>query len=493
MTRTVFFKRIRAVKIIALPLVLAACQSVNPATGQRQFTPFMSAAQEARIGAQEHPKILKQLGGVYDDPELGAYVASISGRLVANSELAGSPVTVTVLDSPVVNAFALPGGYIYVTRGLLALANSEAELAGVLAHEIGHVTARHTAERYSRATVANIGSMLLGSVVGSSELQKLATLGSQAYLAGFSREQEYQADLLGVRYLGRTGYDPFAEADFLAAMGNYSALEARLAGQDGRAGGSFLSTHPGTAKRVRAAIAAAGGTGSQPHARPRHRDRYLAHIDGMVYGDDPDHGLVQGRVFSHPRLGFTFTVPRGFQIFNTDDAVIGKGPGDSYVVFDGARAGPHLGMQNYLTGEWAPKVKLEAVEPLTINGMEAATGRTRTTGQRGAFDIRYVAVRFGGDQIYRFQFVTPPSQTGALATGLQRTTFSFRRLGTEEITKLKPLRIKVMEAGPGDSLESLAGPMPFDELKTERLATLNGMVVGQPLRAGQRIKVITNR
>ena len=191
----------RAIRVPALSLALvalAAC-TTNPATGRNSFTGFMSPQQELQIGAEEHPKILATFGGAYDDAGIAAYVDEVGQRLARNSDLPELKLTFTVLDSSIVNAFALPGGYVYVSRGLLALARNEAELAGVLAHEIGHVTARHSAQRYSQTIIAGLGANVLGAVVGAPAGQ-LAQLGAATYLSAYSRDQEFEADTLGVRY-----------------------------------------------------------------------------------------------------------------------------------------------------------------------------------------------------------------------------------------------------------------------------------------------------
>ena len=205
----------------ALALPAACARVVNPATGQTEFT-AMSPEQERQTGKAQHPQVLMQFGGAYDDPELQAYVTRTGRELVAVSELPKEEFTFTVLDSDVINAFALPGGYVYITRGLLALADDEAELAGVMAHEIGHVTARHSAQRYSRGVLAQggvaIGTILagvLGGGAGAQLAQQAGGASAQAYLAGYSRDQEFQADDLGVRYLARAGYDPTAMSGFL--------------------------------------------------------------------------------------------------------------------------------------------------------------------------------------------------------------------------------------------------------------------------------------
>ena len=208
----------------------AGC-AVNPATGDQQVM-LMSADQERRIGAEEHPKILKEFGGAYEDPKLSGYIAAIGGRLAAASELPDMRVTITVLNSPIVNAMALPGGYVYVTRGLLALAQNEAEVAGVIGHEIGHVVARHTAARLSRAQVAQfglIGLAVLGSATGlPAGTGRLASTLASLHLQGFSREQEFEADTLGIRYMSRVGYDPEAMATFLSVVFTYSQLPQKI-------------------------------------------------------------------------------------------------------------------------------------------------------------------------------------------------------------------------------------------------------------------------
>jgi len=193
-----------AALLIGALLATAAC-TTNPATGKKDFTPFMTPSQERAIGAAEHPKILQQFGGVYNDPELSAYVTRVGGKVAANSELSDQPWKFTVLNSHIPNAFALPGGYVYVTRGLLTIMNSEDELAGVLGHEIGHVTARHSAKRYSNAMLVGVGSGIPSASTDNKILQQAASVGGALFLSSYSRKQEYQSDDLGIRYINRTG------------------------------------------------------------------------------------------------------------------------------------------------------------------------------------------------------------------------------------------------------------------------------------------------
>jgi len=467
---------------------LSGC-SVNPATGQPTFTAFMSESDELRVGREEHPKIIEEFGGAYDDPEITKYVDSIGQFLASTSERPDLKFTFTVLDSPVVNAFALPGGYVYITRGLLALANSEAEVAGVLGHEIGHVTARHSAQRYSQAMLANIGLMGVAIATGSSALANLAGAGASVYLQSYSRDQEYEADILGVRYISRATYDPQAMASFLNSLLADNRLEAQIAGNPGAADEyNIMATHPRTADRVQRAIEAAG---ERPVGDPMvERDIYLAKIDGLLHGDDPDEGFILGRRFAHPKLKFEFTVPEGFRLYNSSDAVIARGPEGGGIQFDRAPGSPSGDLVDYLAHQWGKNVNLENLERITVNGLEGATGTARVSTQSGTADLRLAAIRYDAGTVYRFLFITDPDQTSQLSEGLRRTTYSFRKLSDAEAAALKPQRIRIVTVQPGDTVASLAARMPFEDYKIERFRVLNGLAEGATLTPGQKVKLV---
>lgn len=478
-------RRMAILVFMALALVSTGC-STNPATGESAFTLFMSPADEVRVGAQEHPKILARFGGVYDDPDLGGYVAEIGGRLVANSEMPNFPFTFTVLNSPEVNAFALPGGYVYVTRGLLALANSEAELAGVIGHEIGHVVARHTAQRYSQAVAAGVGAAVLGAVVGG-DAQQLAQLGSELYLAGFSREQEFQADQLGVRYLANAGYESYAMAGFLEQLTRNKSLQEQILDDD-LPDADFFSTHPNTPDRV-ARARAAGAAGAV------RRDALLQNIAGLVFGDDPAQGLVRGRRFSHPDLGLTFEAPPGFKLINTQQAVYARKRNAAIIRFDAVRRDEtHPDPRVYLTKIWAPRLRLANVERITIGGLPAATASAQVSGSvddyRGSLDARFVVVQFPDNKLYRLLFLSLPLSTAGLETDFQRMTFSLRTLSAAEIAQLVPLTVEVLDVRPGATTESLAAGLPFSGLKVERFRVLNGFNPGDQPVPGEKVKII---
>jgi len=472
----------------ALALSLAGC-TTNPATGQSSFTGFMSENQENQVGAESHPKVLEEFGGAAGGPELGAYVTSIGKLLASTSERPDVQYTFTVLNSPIVNAFAIPGGYIYVTRGLLALANNEAELAGVMAHEIGHITARHSAQRYSQSVLAQIGLIGLGVATGSSALVNLAGTGAQVYLQSYSRDQEFEADTLGVRYLSRTNYDPTAMSTFLGSLLADSRLDATMAGNPGEADEyNIMATHPRTIDRVQRAVAAAN---EAPVTDPiTARDLYLDKIDGLLYGDDPAQGLIKGRRFAHPVLKLEFTVPQGYRLRNSADAVLAQGPQDAQIVFDAGPKSYGGAMTSYLADQWAAKVRLDGVQAVTINGLEAATGTTTLDTKQGRAFVRLVAIRYPDGRIYRFLCVGPVSGAQGFDEGFRSTAASFRPLSDAEARALKPMRIRVVTVRQGDSVASLARSMPFDDYREQRFRVLNGLGPNQEPVAGQRVKLV---
>ena len=485
----------RGIGVGLLALNLAAC-TLNPATGEQDFTPFMSPSDEAKVGAEEHPNILKEFGGVYNNPQVDGYVAAVGGRLAVNSEMPKLEFHFTVLNSPIVNAFALPGGYVYITREILSLFNSEAELASVLGHEIGHVTARHTAKRYTKSVFAGILGAGLGAATGSQAAASLFNYGSQLYLLSYSRDQEYQADSLGVRYMTRAGYDPYAAADMLRGLEAQDALETKLAAGEGRQRTpEFFATHPNTAKRVAQAEELAQKTGVAPGARPRLSDRYLDAVDGMLYGDDPDQGLIRGRVFWHPKLKFTFTVPEGYRLINTADAVLAQGPNGAAAILKMAEVSADTTTSAAMADAWkafAGDRALGAVESITINGMEATTGQAQAQTNNGDVIARIVSIRYSPTRVYHFEMITPVNEADTLSEGLRRMTYSFARIPDNEVDKIKPLKIKVVTVRKGDTATSLASKMAFEDYQLDRFLMINGLSSGDVLKAGDRVKLIVS-
>jgi predicted Zn-dependent protease len=468
---------------LLVPL-LAACATA-PGTGRTIFTGGLSEEGEADLGRQEHPKVVAQYGGAYDDPELARYVSSVGDFLVKTSERPDLGFTFTILDTPIVNAFALPGGYIYVTRGLLSLSNSEAELAGVLGHEIGHVTARHTAERYGQAVAANVAGLGLGVLLGGGAAQASGAL-SGLLIRSYSRDQEFESDMLGGRYLARAGYDTAAMAGFLTQLQAHSRLEAQLAGQPEKADAfDIMQTHPRTADRIERALAQAGAT---PVDEPLvAQNVYFDKIDGMIYGDKADEGYIRGRSFAHPKLKFTFEVPEGFRLYNQSDAVIARdGEGKAAIQFDRGPSDYSGSMSNYLTNVWGANVRLSGVESITINGLPAATATISGSGK----DYRLVAIRYDPRTIYRFIFLSSSDRTAALNGPFRETTYSFRRLSDAEAAALKPRRLRIYQVQAGDTPASIAARMPFGQENLQRFLVLNGFTEQTTLQPGQRVKTV---
>jgi len=483
--------------IVLLPalLLVAAC-SANPATGKQSFTAFMSPEKELQVGAEEHPKILKQFGGQFDDRAWSEYVRDIGLELASYSEKPDLPWTFTVLNDTQVNAFALPGGYVYITRGLLALASDEAEMAGVLSHEIGHVTARHSAQRYSSTVATNLGLQVLGvltNAAGVPGAENIAAVGAELALKSYSRDQELESDMLGVRYLTRAGYDPQAMASFFEKLSAHQRIEGLIKGDPNAAEQhNILATHPRTADRIVQAIDLADKNGATNGAR-REAKRYLAKIDGMVFGDDTDQGMVRGTKFVHPELRFKFEVPEGFTIRNMTDLVLATDDKDNSIKFAGAptkevRAAG--GMEKYLTQKWSGDANLKNVEWIEVNGMKAVTGEAKVwTGKRNV-DVRRIIIEMDRDSYYRFQFVTGTGETERLNEPFRRTTYSFEPISRAEAKDTHPWRIRVVSVGQGVSFDDLVKSMTVNEFPAEWFEALNGIGPDDPLVPGMRVKVV---
>jgi predicted Zn-dependent protease len=471
-----------------LALALSGC-SINPATGESTFTAFMSIDDELRIRDEQHPRLVAQFGGLFEDPELAAYVADVGLGLAAASEMPEFDYGFIVLNNPSVNAFALPGGYVYVTRGLLALADNEAEVAGVLAHEIGHVVARHAAQRYSRQVLTNFGVGVVGlfTLGGGREAARAE---AASHLQSYSREQELEADTLGVRFMTRAGYAPRAMNTFLNKLKAHRALEAKLLGlpEEAIERDDTILSHPRTGERLRQLIADATdkADGTARLARGRHLER----IDGLVFGDDPAHGVLEGTAFIHSRLGFRLELPTGFRVRRGRDWVSARGAQGSLILFDAAKEAFRGSALRYLSEVWAAELTLLDIESIEVNGLDAATGWNRVDTDGGPRDLRLVAIRFDADTVYRFTFLTEPEVTQRLAGVLRRVTYSFRPLRPEERTGHRPMRLVVVRAAAGDTLEELAAQMPFPTHRVERLAVLNGLSPDARLEAGDRLKTV---
>ena len=470
--------RFRAVAAFAL-------LAVSPwTTAQSIFG--MSPEDEKRIGREEHPRILEHFGGAYDDRNLARYIDSIGQFIAAASNAPEVGYTFTVIDSPIVNAFAVPGGYVYLTRGLLALADNEAEVAGVLAHEIAHVTARHGAKRQSKGTLAGLGLAVLGAVTDNDVLKSLGRVGAQAVLSTYSRKEEYEADDLGVLYLSRAGFDPGAMSSFLDKLKRHSALEASMHGRPAAPGLDFFATHPRTRDRVERAVAGARRTSvADPIVG---RNIYLSKIDGLLFGDGPERGFVRGHRFVHPSIGFEFEAPPGFRLLNGERAVTGFGSDGAKMYFDMERTERGRSLDQFLHRDWAAGMRLRRYQRTSVDGMDAVTAVTR--GSDGQ-PVRLAAIRFRGDEVARFVFVPAGAPRSEIDRRQRTSVFSFRRLSQVEARSVKPWHIAVREVGPGETVDRLVARHFPTGLRMPRrtFRVLNGLPRGEP-RAGDRAKLI---
>ena len=476
--------------MITLSVLTSAC-SVNPATGDRSFTGLMSPEDEQRIGAEEHPKLVKAFGGLYKDEKLQSYVSSVGELVHATSEMHNNPFTFVILDSPVVNAYALPGGYIHITRGLLALANDEAELAGVLAHEIGHVTARHSAQRHTRGLIASLSTTILGAVLGSRPIAELSNLVGNAYIQGYSRDQEFEADDLGVRYLARAGYDPLAMSTFLESMRLEDDLRKKIINKSSISERpSIFASHPRTSDRVlRSANEASVRNVS---ARERERTIFLKKLDGLIWGDSPDQGYINGQKFNHPILQIHFLAPPKFNLRNHENSISGGHKNGAFMNFDGDKLPQNnTNLQNYLENEWLSNIRLSDLEKIYINGMEAVTATGLLTIGGGWSNARFVVIRWSKDYVYRFLFVNPVGDPPLMDQQFKESAFSFRRLTSIEAELLRPLRIKIVEVKEGETMTTLSKKMAMKNNKFEWFKVLNGLSSTSQVEVGQLIKLVS--
>ncbi|MGN7438885.1 MAG: M48 family metalloprotease [Alcanivorax sp.] len=462
--------------------------STNPATGQNQFTAFMSPEQEKQVGAQEHQKVLQEYG-LYKDQKLQDYVTKVGQSVVKHTERPEVQYKFFLLDSPIVNAFALPGGYIYLTRGVMALSNSESEMAAVLGHEAGHITGRHSAERYSRGLATTLGASILAAAIDSSGVSQALGVGSDLYLKSYSRGQESEADTLGIRYLTRAGYDPNAMSGFLRSLQADSALQAKMAGVQASSANSFFSTHPDTGQRVQQTVIEAREYGQQGIVNQAEHFRL---IDGMVYGDSEKQGFARGRTFYHPELGFKFSVPKGYTLTNQPTQVVAKGPNNGAIIFDFASNKQKLSPQGYMHNVWLKDAQNPTIETITINGMQAATASLQGSANGRTVTLRLIAVQWMPDQIARFHIVLPSNITRVQLDSLKAATYTFSRMTASEKAQIKPYRIKIITSRAGDSVASLSRSMPFEQYKEERFRVLNNMSATEAVVANRLYKMVVD-
>jgi predicted Zn-dependent protease len=429
---------------------------------------------------RDHARLVAAFGGEVRAPNAMRLLGDITGKLVAATDRPDESYRVTILNSPVVNAFALPSGRLYVTRGLLALANDSAELAAVLSHEIAHVTLRHASLRSELEARSTLLSQVTAKVLENPTEAAMVRDRSRFSLASFSRGQELEADQAGVKVLARAGFDPFGAPRFLTALGRSGGGTD----QNRPTAPDMLSTHPSTGERISQALQAARRA-SAPGIGEADRERYFVAVDGLPYGDDPADGLIRGRRFAHGRLGVAFEAPEGFSLENTSQAVLGQSPdGNKRLLFDAASTPNGESLEDVLRTTWNDTIEPGSMETTTVNGLPVAIALSR--GKDWWF--RLSAIRIGATT-YRLILATKAG-TGDLEALFRRTVGSVRQITAEEAHALRPLRIQVVTARDGDTAEAFADRMAVGDKPLERFMLLNGLERGGVLRAGQRYKIV---
>lgn len=454
---------------------------------------------EKAAGAKYHPEIMKEFGNAYESPQT-AYVVKVGKKIALQSGLASSEndFTVTFLNSPVNNAFAIEGGYVYITRQLAALCNSEAEMAGVLGHEVGHTSARHSKKRQQRSTIAGIlgaigtiGGAVLGDngglagALGGLAKEYSGTL-AQLFTLSYSRSQEEEADDLGIQYLSKAGYDPSALSDMLRSLALQTSVDGKAAGHLGGPVPEWASTHPDPAKRV---VRAATNAKKYPAATFRNADGHLKAIDGMLYDDDPKEGVIDGLEFIHPGLKLKFSAPTGFGLANSTQAVSINGSGGQALFRQQAYSG---NKQAYIDEAFKAVVGKDqaitasAITETTVNGIPAFTSTADVTTQNGVVRLTVYAYEFASDQVYHFVTMAP-ANTAPFTAMYQSVT----RITQKEADAVKPRRLHVVTVGKSDTVASLAGRMAYKNYQSDRFLALNGMTDASLLKAGQKVKIVT--
>lgn len=465
----------RTIQLFAVAVLLVSTThcSMNPATGQRQLA-LMSEAQEVQIGRQEDRKIEAELG-LYLDPQWQRYVSEIGQRMAALSERPDLPWEFHVVDDPAVNAFALPGGFIYVTRGILAHFNSEAELASVLGHEIGHVTARHSVEQISRQQLAGLGFGI--AMAASEDVREYADLlgaGLQIAFLKFSRDDESQSDDLGLRYMTRAGYHPDEMAKVFHTLGRVSALAG-----SGRVP-EWQSTHPDPANRAERIAAAVSQLPPEQRRGTVNREGYLRRLDGMEFGPDPREGFVSGSVFYHPEMAFRLAVPNGWQVMNKRTFVAFVGPQQQAVgiLTLSEAASPSAGLDGFFADTGAER------------GPSWQTGRAEfRTAASADSPALHGAVGFIRHRQQLFQIVgyTAAGQWATHGNDIRGLVNGLRNLTERRYLDVEPQRVSTVELDRSMTLQEFDRRWP-SEVSLERLAALNGVPPGEPLAEGRLVK-----
>ncbi|UCH84589.1 MAG: M48 family metalloprotease [Candidatus Latescibacterota bacterium] len=453
-------------------------------TGRKTFS-LISESQEVAMGKEADPQIVAEYG-VYDDPDLAAYVSNLGKQLAEKSHRPQLEYTFRLLDSPVVNAFALPGGYVYVTRGILAHFNSEDELAGVLGHEIGHVVARHSAEQLSRQQLAGLG-LGLGVVLWEDfrPYAEMAGASLNLLLLKYSRGQESESDMLGVEYSSKLGYDARDMAGF---FGTLKALGA----ESGQSLPSFMSTHPDPGDREVRVNRLAGEAQQKAGYKPLNVDRYeyLRRIDGIVYGDDPRQGYVENNVFYHPEMRFQFPVPADWIVMNTPSTVLMASPDKKAVIqlTLGKADSPALEADEFVAGEG---ITVIARRNTSVRGFTAVILETQIASQDGLIRVLSYFIQ-KDNHVYVFHGYSLTEQFAGYSQTFVSVMGGFDKVTDQTVLNKQPSRLRVRKVTTGGSLESVLRQMGVPEAKLSELAIVNGKKLSDPVKTGEWVKTVGN-
>lgn len=473
--------------LFAALLLLAGCATIDPYSGENFSAAPPSPPRKPSLEPKpppEHERMVALFDGAYRFPATETYLNEILVKLARAGDPGSEPYRVTILNSPVVNAFALPPNSLYVTRGLLALANDGAEVAAVMAHEIGHISAKHALQREEEEKRAALISQAASVVQSKQKGEEIEAMAKRT-IASFSRQQELEADQIGIKVIAKAGYDPYGAARFLATLGQSTALGTSLNQGTNVGKPDFLATHPSTPERIALATHAARQIGA-PGIGLSDKSSYLSAIDGMLFGDDPAEGAIRGRSYLHGRLGFTFVAPDGFVLENSSKAILGISDGGAEALrLDSVSVPETTALASYLASGWIDGLDATTIERLEVNSMPAVTANARA----GEWSFRIAVIRFSPSEVYRLIFASR-ELTPAIETRFRTSIFSFHHAGRAEIETVRPFRISIVPARPGDSLEGLVARMAVPERARELFQLINSIRSDAQIAAGQRYKII---
>ncbi len=484
-----FRAKICKASLINLMLFLSACYAPLPSSDTSSSANAPRGIEHtnknnvyATLGATQHPRILQIYGGAYHDSKLERMLEKIVQKLTIASKNSDQTYHVTTLDSENVNAFALPGGYIYVTRGMLALANDSSEVAAVLAHEIAHIVANHGILRLQKKAELKRANHKNTNLLSHPDTKHQDTMKNKQQLAQFSRNQELQADSIAIEMLYRAGYDPFASPRFLQSLEAYNAFRNTLGGTKNTSL-DFLATHPTTPQRIHLAIKKAQEI-STPNIGNTDRDSFLNSIDGMIFGGNFHKGYVRENRFIHPQLRVTFSVPNDFTITNSGHAVLISRPDKIAIRFDAVPLPANISATDYLKSGWVVGLDESSVHPITIQGLSGA--HAYAANEQWQFDV--VVIIFN-NHVFRFLTAAPHHFQNFEAIA-NKTVQSFHPLSPSQLSTLKPLKIRVIRVKQGEDVANLSEKMQDTAHKEKLFRILNALSPTQTLQAGTRVKII---